>query len=66
NEAVRNNFNVKKVNSSHTKKECVIVSEDELEEEKLRKVIDDTGYKLICVSKENYEKKGLFSRFKNK
>lgn len=63
NDAVRNNFNVKKVDSSHTKKQCVIVA-DELDEDKLKSVIAETGYELKSIEKEPYEKKGFFSKLK--
>lgn len=62
NDAVRNAFTVKKVTSSHTKKETVILAEREIPEPELRKVIEKAGYDVISVSREPYEKKGLFSR----
>ena len=34
------------------------------DEEKLKDVIDKTGYSLVSLSSEHYEKKGLFSAFK--
>lgn len=46
--------------SSHAKGETVILTEQELDEEKLRKEISETGYELKSVSKGPYEKKGLF------
>ncbi len=64
NDAIRNHFQVKKVTSSHVKSECVILCENEIDEGKIKKVISDTGYTLTDISKSNYEKKGLFSRFK--
>lgn len=63
NDAVRNNFSVKKVESSHAKKQCVIIAQ-ELDEEKLKSVIAQTGYELKSITKEPYEKKGLFSKLK--
>ncbi len=60
NDAVRNAFPVKKVTSSHTKKETVILTEREIPEPELRKVIAKAGYDVISVSREPYEKKGLF------
>lgn len=60
NDAVRNAFPVKKVKSSHTKKETVIIAENDLDEETLKAVIAKTGYEVVGVSKEPYEKKGLF------
>ncbi len=62
NEAVRNNFAVKKVTSSHAKNRTEILSEQPLDEQKLRDVIGQTGYTLTNVTSEPYEKKGLFHR----
>ena len=62
NETVRNNFAVKKVTSSHAKNRTEILSEQPLDEQKLRDVIGQTGYTLTNVTSEPYEKKGLFHR----
>ena len=62
NEAVRNAFPVKKVTSSHTKKETVILAEKEIPEPELRKIVAEAGYDVMSVNWEPYEKKGLFSR----
>ena len=63
NESIRNNFSVKKVTSSHTKGETVILTENDLDEAKLKET--KTGYKLLSVSKAPYEKKkGFFSFLK--
>ena len=65
NDAIRNSFDVKKVNSSHTKAETVIVSKEALDEDKIKSVIDKTGYELKSVSSEEFEeKKGLFGFLK--
>ena len=64
NDTIRQAFPVKKVESSHTKKETVILSEEPLDEEKLRAVIAQTGYTLGEIRTEPYEKKGLFSFLK--
>lgn len=61
NDAVRNAFKVKKVTSSHSKGETVIISDEAIDENNISEVIDKTGYKLLSVSSEPYEKKGLFS-----
>lgn len=61
NDAIRNAFKVKKVTSSHSKGETVIISDEAIDENKISEVIDKTGYKLLSVSSEPYEKKGLFS-----
>lgn len=64
NEAVRNAFSVKKVTSSHTKRQTIIIAENEIDEEKLREVIQKTGYEVVSVDTEPYEKKGRFSAFR--
>ena len=65
NDAIRSSFDVKKVNSSHTKGETVIVSKEALDEDKIKSVIDKTGYELKSVSSEEFEeKKGLFGFLK--
>ena len=46
NDAVRNAFSVKKVTSSHSKGQTVILSETEIPETDLRPVIAKTGYEL--------------------
>lgn len=60
NDSIRNNFKVKSVKSSHSDKESVVVSEESLDEEKMKKVVTDTGYTFVGMSEEPYEKKGLF------
>ena len=60
NEAIRNNFKVKKVNSSVRDKRTVIVSEEALDEEKLKSVVAETGYELKGITTEEYKKRGLF------
>ena len=64
NEAVRNAFQVKKVTSSHTKKQTVIIAEQDIPEQGLKDVVAKAGYDAVSVSSEPYEKKGLFSMFK--
>lgn len=61
NDAVRKAFPVKKVTSSHSRKQTVVVAEEPIDEARLRQVIDATGYTVQSVSCEPYEKKGLFS-----
>ena len=62
NEAVRNAFQVKKVASSHTKKQTVILAEEDIPEQELKSVVAKAGYDAVSVSSEPYEKKGLFGR----
>ena len=62
NDAVRNAFPVKKVSSSHSKGQPVILSETEIPEADLQPVIAKTGYELTSYACAPYEKKGLFHR----
>ena len=64
NEAVRNTFQVKKVSSSHTKKQTVIIAEKDIPEQELKDVIVKAGYDAVSVSSEPYEKKRLFLAFR--
>ncbi|MCM1027667.1 MAG: cation transporter [Roseburia sp.] len=64
NEAVRNAFRVKKVTSSHTKKQTVILAEENIPEQELKNVVAKAGYDVVSVDCEPYEKKGLLSVFK--
>lgn len=66
NEAVRNAFQVKKVTSSHTRKQTIMLAEQEISEQELKNVVTGVGYELVSVSKELYEKKGLFQAFRRK
>ena len=52
----------KKVNSSHANKTTEIISEGQLDEDKLKQVVADTGYTMTSINTEEYEKKG-FSLF---
>ena len=63
NDAIRNAFSVDSVSSSRSKKETDIIAEKPIEEEKIRKVIDQTGYQVTSYKVEPYEKKkGFFAR----
>lgn len=64
NNVIRNNFNIKKVTSSHSKGRTVIITEEDIDEKKLREKIDETGYSVTDIKKQPYEKKGLFSFLK--
>lgn len=63
NDAIRENFSVKKVTSSHSLGETVILTENTLDQEKLKGVIKELGYELVSVSSEEQsEQKGFFNR----
>ena len=61
NDCVRENFDVRKVTSSHSKGETVIITENDIDESKLREAVNKTGYKVVSIKEEPYEKKGWFS-----
>ncbi len=62
NDAVRRAFPVKKVTSSHRKGQTVILTDNDIDEDALCSAIGATGYEVEAVSKDPYEKKGLFHR----
>ena len=62
NDAIRRAFNVKKVTSSHSKGETVLVTAEEIPEDALRRALEPTGYKLVSVQTAPYVKRGLFHR----
>ena len=59
NDAIRREFAVKKVTSSHSKGKTEIIAEQPLDEERLKAVIKETGYELRGVQTEPWEKKGF-------
>ena len=59
NDAVRKAFPVKKVNSSRSKKQTVVLSETELDTAALADAIRNTGYEVGEIQKEPYKMKGL-------
>ncbi len=61
NDCIRRSFKVKRVTSSHSRGETVILTENEIDEEQLVDAISKTGYDVISVKSRPYEKKGLFS-----
>lgn len=64
NDAVRQNFKVKKVTSSHRKNTTEIIADEAMDEAALKAAIDATGYNVTGIKTEPYEKKGfsLFGR----
>ena len=60
NDAIRVALPVRKVTSSHTKKETVILSDEKLDHEAIKRAISGAGYTPKTVTEEAYEKKRLF------
>ena len=59
NEMIQEKFDVKEVTSSHKKAETQIISEEKLDEDKLKAEVDEIGYKVIEIEVEPYEKKKM-------
>ena len=59
NDAIRKAFPVKKVNSSRSKNQTVILSETELDTEAVMNAIRSTGYEVGTIQKEPYKKKRI-------
>lgn len=62
NDAIRAKFNVKKVTSSHSRGEAVILSDGIITEVELREALDPTGYRVLSAESGAAEKQGLFSK----
>ncbi len=60
NDLVRKNFKVKKVSSYHQKNETIILTKEPIDEQALKDVITYTGYKVLSIYTEEYEKKRFF------
>ena len=63
NDAIRKNFQVKSAKANRRKRQCVVVSEDELDHDRIRSVIAETGYDLLSITSEPYQKKGFLGLF---
>ena len=60
NNAVRKACPIKRVSSSRSKNQTVIISETELDPEALVRAISSQGYGVGAIQKEPYKKRGLF------
>ena len=63
NDVIRKTFSVKSAKADRRKKQCVVVSEEPLDESLLAKAISDTGYALTSIAAEPYKKKGFLGLF---
>lgn len=52
NEAIRKNFPVEEVTSSHEAKETVIVTAEDLTEDRVKTIVTETGYEYLGMTKE--------------
>ncbi len=64
NDTIRRSFKIKKVTSSHAKGITEIVSDTPLDEAALQEAVGKTGYRVLGIRTEPYEKKkfSLFGR----
>ena len=60
NDAIRAAFPVKKVTSSRTKGETIILSKAPIDREKLRKAIKMTGYVMLGISEQMVKRRPPF------
>jgi copper chaperone len=62
-DTIRRTFpDARKVRASHTKNTAVFLTEEPIDEQKLKAAIEATGYHYRSLSSEPVEKKGLFHR----
>ncbi|MGN0613025.1 MAG: heavy-metal-associated domain-containing protein [Porcipelethomonas sp.] len=66
NDEIRQSFTIKKVSSSHARGETVIITESDIPDGSLEAAIEKTGYSVVSIDREPYEKKNLFDRFRKK
>lgn len=57
NEAIENEFNPKKIKSSHKKNETVFVMDENIDEARLKEIVEDAGYEMVQIKIEPYKKK---------
>ena len=62
NDAIRRTFSVKKVSSSHRTGRTEIIASEAIDEAALRSAVDATGYRVLSMQTEPYEKKGFFKK----
>ena len=61
NNAIREAFGVSKVISSHEDKETIIITKEDIEDSKIKGVVEGIGYEVTFIKRENHEKKGILS-----
>lgn len=62
NEMVKKVFDVKKITTSHARRETVILTEENIDDQELKDIIGQAGYGVISIDKEEYKKKRLFGK----
>ena len=65
NDAIRAAFPVRKVTSSHTKGEAVILTDAPLDIERLCQAVNATGYTVLSASEKPVQRRSLLDRLLN-
>ncbi len=60
NDAIRKKIDAKKIKSSHTKNETIIITDEDISDDLFYEILNPTGYKLIEIKKEDAKKIGPF------
>lgn len=60
NDSIRNAMKVKKVNSSYRNNKTEILTVESPDLEIIKSAIEHTGYKVVKIQSQAYQKKGLF------
>ena len=61
NDAIRNAFGVNEVVSSYEDSQTIIIAKEDIEDSKIKGVVEGIGYEVIDIKREEYKKKGVFS-----
>ena len=61
NDALRRGLPLKKVSSSHSRGVTTILTEEDVEQADVERVLEETGYRVLSFSKVPYEKKWSFA-----
>ncbi|MBR6289795.1 MAG: heavy-metal-associated domain-containing protein [Acholeplasmatales bacterium] len=60
NDAIRKKIDAKKIKSSHTKNETIIITDKDISDDLFYEILNPTGYKLTEIKKEDAKKIGPF------
>ncbi|MBQ6783736.1 MAG: heavy-metal-associated domain-containing protein [Acholeplasmatales bacterium] len=60
NDAIRKKIDAKKIKSSHTKNETIIITDKDISDDLFYEILNPTGYKLTKIKKEDAKKFGPF------
>ncbi|MEY8468187.1 heavy-metal-associated domain-containing protein [Faecalibaculum rodentium] len=61
-DAIRKSFLVRKVTASRKAGEAVILADEPVSHEALKRAVDSTGYRVLQVREEPWQKRSLFHR----